>query len=80
MSRSQGHAAAWSKGGPERLVVGVRYLYRDRIKDQTRGNPADALTSCIGFGERRFVLARKGDSLDVEEGIDPQPVRWESIP
>lgn len=61
-------------------MVDVRYLYRDRIKDQPRGNPADALTSCIGSGERRFVLARKGDSLDVEEGIDPQPVRGESIP
>ena len=53
-------------------MVDVRYLYRDRIKDQPRGNPADALTSCIGSGERRFVLARKGDSLGVEKMSGPR--------
>jgi hypothetical protein len=60
------------ENAPERLVVDVRYLYRDRIKDQTRGNPADVLTSCIGFGERRFVFARKGDSLDVAKMSGPR--------
>ena len=56
----------------ERLTIDVRYLYRDRIKDQTRGNPADALTLCFGFGGRRFVLASNGDSLDVEEMSGPR--------
>jgi hypothetical protein len=60
------------ENAPERLVVDVRYLYHDRIKDQPRGNPADGLTSCVGFGERRFVLARNGDSLDVEEMSGPR--------
>jgi len=57
---------------PARLVVDVRYLYRDRIKDQPRSNPAEALTGCVGYGARQFVLARSGDSLEVESMSGPR--------
>ena len=57
---------------PARLVVDVRYLYRDRIKDQPQDNPADALTGCVGYGARRFVLARSNDSLEVESMSGPR--------
>ena len=57
---------------PDRLVVDVRYLYRDRIKDQPRDNPADALTGCVGYGERQFVLARSDDTLTIEQMTGPR--------
>jgi hypothetical protein len=57
---------------PDRLVVDVRYLYRDRIKDQPRDNPANALIGCVGYGERQFVLARNGDTLTVQEMTGPR--------
>jgi hypothetical protein len=57
---------------PARLVVDVSYLYRDRIKDQPRDNPADALIGCVGYGTRRFVLARSDDMLTVEQMSGPR--------
>ena len=57
---------------PARLVVDVSYLYRDRIKDQPRDNPADALIGCVGYGTRRFVLARSDDTVTVEQMSGPQ--------
>ena len=55
-----------------RLVVDVRYLYRDRIKDQPRDNPANALIGCVGYGQRQFVLARNDDTLTVQEMTGPR--------
>ena len=60
------------KDSPDRLVVDVRYLYRDRIKDQPRDNPADALIGCVGYGERQFVLARSDDTLTIEQMTGPR--------
>ena len=57
---------------PSQLVVDVGYLYRDRIKDQPRDNPADALTGCVGYGERQFVLARSDDTLTIEQMTGPR--------
>ena len=57
---------------PSQLVVDVGYLYRDRIKDQPRDNPADALIGCVGYGERQFVLARNDDTLTVQEMTGPR--------
>jgi hypothetical protein len=57
---------------PARLVVDVSYLYRDRIKDQPRDNPAEALIGCVGYGTRRFVLARSDDTLTVEQASGPR--------
>ena len=57
---------------PARLVVDVSYLYRDRIKDQPRDNPADALIGCVGYGSRRFVLARSDDTLTIEQMSGPR--------
>ena len=49
---------------PERLVVEVRYLYRDRIN-------TDSSSSCIGYGVRRFVLAKNGSTMNVQEMSGP---------
>jgi uncharacterized protein YceK len=57
---------------PERLVVEVRYLYRDRYKDNEAGMEGNGQTGCVGYGERRFVLARSGDSLEVESMSGPR--------
>jgi hypothetical protein len=57
---------------PARLVVDVSYLYRDRIKDQPRDNPANALIGCVGYGTRRFVLARSDDTPTVEQMSAPR--------
>lgn len=55
---------------PERMVLEVRYMYRDRIKDeqadQGMRNP------CVGYGERRFVLAKSEGAWKVEEMSGPQ--------
>jgi hypothetical protein len=58
--------------GRERLVVDVRYLYRDRYKDNEAGMEGDGgVTGCVGYGARRFVLARSDDTLTVEQMSGP---------
>jgi hypothetical protein len=48
----------------ERIVVDARYLYRDRRKE---GNEDSPFNECIGYGQRRFVLAQIDDRLQVIE-------------
>jgi hypothetical protein len=57
---------------PQRLVVDVRYLYRDRYKDNEAGIEGNGLTGCVGYGARRFVLARSDDTLTVEQMSGPR--------
>ena len=57
---------------PERLVVEVRYLYRDRLKDNRSGMEGNGLSICTGYDQRRFVLARSGDDLEVESMSGPR--------
>jgi hypothetical protein len=55
---------------PARLVVEVRYRYRDRIR--RAADLANARTTCTGDNQRRFVLARNGDSITVEAMSGPK--------
>jgi hypothetical protein len=48
-------------------VVDARYLYGDRIKDQRSMTRGGGQRSCVGYGERRFVLTKSGDALSVTE-------------
>ena len=50
--------------GPERLVLDVRYYYRDRFKDD-RGDGLGR--ECTGYGERRFTLGKDPARIDVLE-------------
>ena len=54
---------------PERLVVEVRYLYRDRNKDD-RGDGLGR--ECSNYGERRFTLRKDGAGVEVIEMTGPQ--------
>ena len=54
---------------PERLVLDVRYLYRDRNKDD-RGDGLGR--ECSDYGERRFTLQKDGAGLEVLEMTGPQ--------
>jgi hypothetical protein len=54
---------------PERLVVDVRYLYRDRNKDD-RGDGLGR--ECSNYGERRFTLRKDGAGVEVIEMTGPQ--------
>ena len=51
--------------GPQRQVVEVRYLYADRIKDDSDGS------ECVGFSGRRFTLAKAEAGLEVVEMTGP---------
>jgi hypothetical protein len=53
---------------PERLVVDVRYLYRDRNKDD-RG---DGGRECSDYGERRFTLRKAGEGFQMLDMSGPQ--------
>ena len=53
---------------PERLVVDVRYLYRDRFKDD-RGNGMGR--ECSGYAGRRFTLAKTDAGITVVEMTGP---------
>jgi hypothetical protein len=57
---------------PARPVVDVRYLFRDRYKDNEAGMEGNGLTGCVGYGTRRFVLARSDDTLTVEQMSGPR--------
>jgi hypothetical protein len=50
---------------PDRLVVGARYLFRDRVQDGggRSGN------NCIGFAERAFALERDADGAPIVVGM-----------
>ena len=52
----------------ERLVVDVRYLYRDRFKDD-RGNGMGR--ECSGYAGRRFTLAKTDAGIAVVEMTGP---------
>lgn len=54
---------------PERLVLDVRYLYRDRNKDD-RGDGLGR--ECSDYGERRFTLQKDGAGLEVLKMTGPQ--------
>jgi hypothetical protein len=47
---------------PDRLVLDVRYLYRDRQKDNSQNGFA---TECVSYGGRQFTLG-KGNTGGVE--------------
>ena len=53
---------------PERLVVDVRYFYRDRFKND-RGDGVGR--ECTGYGERRFTLAKSDSGIEVVEMTGP---------
>jgi hypothetical protein len=53
---------------PERLVVDVRYFYRDRFKDDG-GNGLGR--ECTGYAERRFTLAKSDSGIEVVEMTGP---------
>lgn len=55
---------------PARLIVEVRYRYRDRIR--RAADLANARRTCTGDNQRRFVLAKNGDSLRVEAMSGPR--------
>jgi hypothetical protein len=54
---------------PERLVVDVRYLYRDRNKDD-RGDGLGR--ECSDYGERHFTLGKGVTGLEVLDMTGPQ--------
>ena len=54
---------------PESLVLDVRYLYRDRNKDD-RGDGLGR--ECSDYGERRFTLQKDGAGLEVLKMTGPQ--------
>ena len=47
---------------PDRLVLDVRYFYRDRFKDD-RSNGVGS--ECTGYAERQFTLAKTDAGLQV---------------
>jgi hypothetical protein len=57
---------------PERMVVDARYMYRDWIKDERASDGQRLGNPCVGFGERRFVLAKIDGTWRVEQMSGPQ--------
>jgi len=53
--------------GPERLVVDVRYLYRDRNMDDRSGFGRE----CTGYAQRRFTLQNGAAGLEVLDMSGP---------
>lgn len=53
----------------DRLVLDVRYFYRDWLNDNRRA----ALRECRGFGRRQFVLKKDADRFEVVSMSDPLP-------
>jgi hypothetical protein len=53
---------------PERLVLDVRYLYRDRNRDDLGDAQGRA---CTNYAERRFTLRRDGPGFEVVEMTGP---------
>jgi hypothetical protein len=54
---------------PDRLVVDVRYLYRDRNKDD-RGDGLGR--ECTGYAERRFTVHDGAAGIEVLDMTGPQ--------
>jgi hypothetical protein len=57
---------------PERMVLEVRYMYRDRVKDEQSSGDQAMRNVCVGFGDRRFVLANREGAWRVDEMSGPQ--------
>jgi hypothetical protein len=57
---------------PERMVVDARYMYRDWIKDERASAGQRIGNPCVGYGERRFVLAKIDGIWRVEQMSGPQ--------
>ena len=53
---------------PDRFVIDVRYLYRDRNKDD-RGDGLGR--ECSAYRERRFTLGKDTQCFEVEEMTGP---------
>ena len=61
---------------PERLVVQIRYFFRDRIREV--GD--DQNSACVGFNGRRVALGKSDGKIEVVEMTGPkrrQPARAE---
>lgn len=61
---------------PERLAVQIRYLFRDRNRDNGDGSNS----VCVGFSGRRFTLGKTGGEIEVVEMSGPkrrEPARTE---
>lgn len=56
------------ESNPDRLVVDLGYLYRDRNRDDTDGFGRE----CTRYAERRFMLRDTGAGLEVVEMSGPQ--------
>jgi hypothetical protein len=53
---------------PERLVLNVRYLFRDRLKDDRNDGFGN---ECIGYRERLFTLRKGTAGVEVLEMTGP---------
>jgi hypothetical protein len=53
---------------PERLVLDVSYLFRDRFKDDRRDGFG---SECIGYRERRFTLGKGPAGVEVLDMTGP---------
>ena len=61
---------------PARRVVDVRHLYRDRIKDRPRANPADARSSLVALtdeGLQVLAEARRRNAAVVSARLEADP-------
>lgn len=52
----------------DRLVVHMRYFYRDRFQDGRDGDGARG-NVCTGFGERTFTLGRNPEGASIVVGM-----------
>lgn len=53
---------------PERLVLDVRYLFRDRFKDDRNDGFG---SECLGYRERRFTLGKGTAGVEVLDMTGP---------
>ncbi len=53
---------------PERLVVQIRYMFRDRIQDVGE----DQNSACVGFNGRRVTLGKTDGKIEVVEMSGPK--------
>lgn len=57
----------------EHLVLGLRYAFRDRLRDDEDSNniPPSSRRVCRGFESREFTLAKNGGAIRVIEMTGP---------
>lgn len=57
----------------EHLVLGLRYAFRDRLRDDEDSNniPPSSRRVCSGFENRQFTLAKDGGAVRVIEMTGP---------